>query len=87
MGCLDDSSSWRTLKYMTKTDLVKQALELPAEERSELAAMLWESGIESGPAETPAWHLPLVRESLAAYRAHSEGAISLDELEERLLRD
>ncbi|HVT16670.1 MAG TPA: addiction module protein [Thermoanaerobaculia bacterium] len=69
---------------MIKTDLIKQALELPAEERSELAALLWESGIPSGPTETPAWHLPLVRESLAAYRAHPESALSLKELEEQL---
>ena len=48
---------------MTVAELRRKALQLPAEEKADLAVELWESLGQEVP--IPPWHLELVRERLA----------------------
>lgn len=69
---------------MTKTDLKKQALQLPAAERRELAAELWASSADNAPIEIPDWHWPLVAKSLEEYRRNPQSTLSGEEVLARL---
>lgn len=68
---------------MTKSEIHQQALELPPEEREELAAALWES-LEGEPAQLPEWQRRLLDERLATLEEKPEEGAPWDEVEKRI---
>lgn len=71
---------------MTKTELRKTALDLPVEERLELAEAIWES-VESQ-AEQPAipsWQQDLLDQRIAADDAAPEAGSPWHEVKQRIL--
>jgi putative addiction module component (TIGR02574 family) len=74
--------TWR----MTKTELKSEALQLPVEDRLELAEALWES-LEQEPVqpELPAWQREILDERLAADEAAPEAGSSWEEVKQRIL--
>lgn len=69
---------------MTKVDLKEMALQLSPKERLELAAELWESGVEHQPVDIPDWHLPLIEKALAEHRRDPKNVIPGEEILARL---
>ena len=72
---------------MTKADIEKAALELPVEERAELARAIW----DSIPPEDEARLLPLygwqkqaLDEALDDYQKHPDSGVSWEEVKTRL---
>lgn len=63
---------------MTKSQIERAALQLSPEERLELADRLVESVGETAP--VPTWHLQLVREGVAAYRANADDTVSWEDV-------
>jgi putative addiction module component (TIGR02574 family) len=71
---------------MTKTELKSEALQLPVEDRLELAEALWES-LEQEPVqpELPAWQRELLDERVAADEAAPEAGSPWEEVKQRIL--
>lgn len=79
----------RVLAYsdpMTKTELKSEALQLPVEDRLELAEALWES-LEQEPLqpELPAWQRELLDERVAADETAPVAGSSWEEVKQRIL--
>lgn len=68
---------------MTRDDIQRTALALPAEERRELVEVLWES-LESDPEPLPERQRRLVDERLEALEANPEEGSTWDEVEKRI---
>ena len=60
--------------------------ELSVEERLSLLGRLWDSLLDAGPPPTPAWHLDVVRQRIAAADADPAASIPLEQLRAKLLR-
>jgi putative addiction module component (TIGR02574 family) len=78
---------WATLSaMMTKAELQSEALQLPVEDRLELAEVLWES-LEQEPAqpELPTWQREVLDERLAADDAAPEAGSPWQEVKKRIL--
>ncbi|HLE85423.1 MAG TPA: addiction module protein [Thermoanaerobaculia bacterium] len=71
---------------MTRDDIQRTALGLPANERRELVEVLWES-LESDPEPLPEWQRRLLDERLAALEASPEVGEPWDEVEKRIWAD
>jgi putative addiction module component (TIGR02574 family) len=71
---------------MTRDDIQRTALGLPANERRELVEILWES-LESDPEPLPEWQRRLLDERLAALEASPEVGEPWDEVEKRIWAD
>jgi putative addiction module component (TIGR02574 family) len=71
---------------MTRDDIQRTALGLPANERRELVEVLWES-LESDPEPLPEWQRRLLDERLAAQEASPEVGEPWDEVEKRIWAD
>jgi putative addiction module component (TIGR02574 family) len=71
---------------MTKAQLQSEALQLPVEDRLELAEVIWES-LEREPVqpELPAWQREILDERLAADDAAPEAGSSWQEVKQRIL--
>lgn len=71
---------------MTRTELQKEALQLPVEERLQLAEALWES-VEGGPvqAEIPEWQKAILAERIAEDDADPESGSPWEEVKQRIL--
>ena len=71
---------------MTKTEFQSEALQLPVEDRLELAAALWES-LEREPVQPalPAWQRAILDQRLAADDAAPEGGSPWEEVKQRIL--
>jgi putative addiction module component (TIGR02574 family) len=74
--------TWR----MTKTELRSEALQLPVEDRLELAEALWES-LEQEPVQPdlPAWQREVLDERLAADEAEPDAGSPWEEVKQRIL--
>jgi putative addiction module component (TIGR02574 family) len=74
------------LRSMTKKELKSEALQLPVEDRLELAEALWES-LEQGllRPELPAWQRDLLDQRLAAFEAAPEAGSPWEEVKQRIL--
>jgi putative addiction module component (TIGR02574 family) len=74
--------TWR----MTKMELRSQALQLPVEDRLELAEALWES-LEQEPVqpELPGWQREVLDERLAADEAEPDAGSPWEEVKQRIL--
>jgi len=71
---------------MTKTELRSQALQLPVDERLELAEALWESlEQEAVPPALPEWQQRLLEERIAADDAAPEEGSPWAEVKQRIL--
>ncbi len=71
---------------MTKTELRSEALQLPVEDRLELAEALWESlELEPLQLELPAWQREILDERLAADEAAPESGSPWEEVKQRIL--
>jgi putative addiction module component (TIGR02574 family) len=68
---------------VTKSEIHQQALELPPEERQDLATALWES-LEAEPTPLPEWQRRLLDERLAALEEKPEPGAPWDEVEKRI---
>lgn len=68
---------------MTKAEIQQQALELPPEEREELASALWES-LEAEPTALPDWQRRLLDQRLASLDENPEEGAPWDEVEKRI---
>lgn len=68
---------------MTKSEIQQQALELPADQRQELAAALWES-LEAEPPPLPEWQRRLLDERLAALDESPDEGAPWEEVEKRV---
>jgi putative addiction module component (TIGR02574 family) len=85
--CMPPARGW--LAYsdpMTKTELKLEALQLPVEDRLELAEALWES-LEQEPVqpELPAWQREVLDERLAADEAAPDAGSPWEEVKQRIL--
>jgi putative addiction module component (TIGR02574 family) len=71
---------------MTKAELQAQALQLPVEDRIDLAEALWDS-LEQEPVqpELPAWQRELLDERLAADDAVPDSGSPWEEVKQRIL--
>jgi putative addiction module component (TIGR02574 family) len=71
---------------MTKTELKSEALQLPVEDRLELAEALWES-LEREPLQPklPAWQRELLEERLAADETAPGAGSPWEEVKQRIL--
>lgn len=71
---------------MTKTELRKSALDLPVEERLELAEAIWES-VESQSEQPaiPSWQQDLLDQRIAADDAAPEAGSPWHEVKQRIL--
>jgi putative addiction module component (TIGR02574 family) len=74
------------LALMTKTELQSEALQLPVEDRLDLAEALWDS-LEREPMqlELPAWQREILEERLAADDAAPEAASPWEVVKQRIL--
>lgn len=74
------------LRSMTKKELKSEALQLPVEDRLELAEALWES-LEQGllRPELPACQRDLLDQRLAAFEAAPEAGSPWEEVKQRIL--
>lgn len=71
---------------MTKSDLKREVLRLPAQERQELAEALWESlEREARQPEIPQWQKDLLDERIAEDEASPDAGASWDEVKRRIL--
>jgi putative addiction module component (TIGR02574 family) len=71
---------------MTKAELKSEALQLPVEDRLELAEALWESlEQEPGQIELPAWQREILDERLAADDAAPDAGSPWEEVKRRIL--
>lgn len=71
---------------MTKTELHSEALQLPVEDRIELAEALWES-LEHEPAQPalPSWQREILDDRLAKDEAAPEAGSPWQEVKQRIL--
>jgi putative addiction module component (TIGR02574 family) len=71
---------------MTRTELQQEALQLPVEERLQLAEALWES-VEDAPvqAEIPEWQKAILAERIAEDDADPESGSPWEEVKQRIL--
>jgi putative addiction module component (TIGR02574 family) len=71
---------------MTKSELKREVLQLPAQERHELAEALWESlEREARQPEIPQWQRDLLDERIAGDEANPEAGSPWDEVKRRIL--
>ena len=63
---------------MTRAELQQRALDLPEDDRRELASVLWES------VDIPRWHKELLEERLAADDARPDEVVTWTEVEHEL---
>ncbi|HXU29810.1 MAG TPA: addiction module protein [Thermoanaerobaculia bacterium] len=68
---------------MVTLALRQTVLELPAEDRQELAEALWDS-LEIAPAALPAWQREILQTRLAELEANPEAGSSWEEVEARI---
>jgi putative addiction module component (TIGR02574 family) len=68
---------------MVTLELRQTVLELPAEDRQELAEALWDS-LEIEPATLPAWQREILQTRLAELEANPEAGSSWEEVEARI---
>ena len=71
---------------MTRDEVRRTVLALPADERRELAEALWES-LEREPEPLPEWQRRLLDERLAALEANPEDGRPWDEVEKSVWAD
>ncbi len=71
---------------MTRDDIRRTVLELPAEERRELVEVLWQS-LESDPEPLPAWQRRLLDDRLADLEADPDEGEPWDVVEKRIWVD
>lgn len=71
---------------MTKTDLEREVLRLPVEERLELAEAIWES-VEESPSQPalPEWQRQLLDERITADDESPDAGSPWDEVKRRIL--
>jgi putative addiction module component (TIGR02574 family) len=71
---------------MTKTDLEREILQLPLEERIELAEAIWES-VEQASSQPPLpeWQRKLLDERIAADDESPDAGSAWDEVKRRIL--
>lgn len=71
---------------MTKTDLEREILRLPVEERIELAEAIWES-VEEAPSQPslPEWQRQLLDERIAEDDESPDAGSPWDEVKRRIL--
>lgn len=71
---------------MTKTDLQREILRLPVEDRLEVAEAIWDSVERTAPSpELPEWQRSLLDERIAADDAEPEAGSTWDEVKQRIL--
>ncbi|MFL6193456.1 MAG: addiction module protein [Thermoanaerobaculia bacterium] len=71
---------------MTKSQLRREALDLPVEDRLELAEALWESVEAAAPESSlPDWQRQILDERIAADDADPEGGSPWDDVKRRIL--
>lgn len=68
---------------MTRAELQDAALALPAEDRQELAEVLWES-LEPDSEPLPAWQRRLLDQRLKAFDENPDAGSSWDEVKRRV---
>jgi putative addiction module component (TIGR02574 family) len=71
---------------MTRDEIQSTALALPAEERRELAEVLWKS-LEVDPEPLPDWQRRLLDERMAALEAQPDEGAEWDDVERRVWAD
>jgi putative addiction module component (TIGR02574 family) len=71
---------------MTRTDLEREILRLPVEERLELAAAIWES-VEEAPSQAPLpeWQRQILDERIAMDDESPDAGSPWDEVKRRIL--
>ena len=70
---------------ITKTELKRNALELPIEDRLELAEAIWESLEDEAP-ELPGWQREILDERIAADDEAPEEGSTWHEVKQRILQ-